>query len=150
MKILLATLLLPVVLCTCGPSQDTTSRTEPEQVQAAEKLFNGAYQQLDAALMERLLTDDFEVVYPDQESRKTKQQWISELSQLRAIFPQLEIIIDSSRLIPYNGNYIVQGTRQFKWNNQGQTGSYSERFSNRWRREDGAWRMYGTRVRTER
>lgn len=146
MRILPQSLLLFVVLFSCGPAQDSSPRTEEERVAEAEALYTGAYENLDAAVMERLLTEDYEVVYTEPDNRKDKRQWIGELGQLRALFPQLTISVDSSRIIPYRDNYMVQGIRTFHWTNDGQDGSYQERFANRWRMDGGNWRLYGTRI----
>lgn len=140
-------LLLAIVLGSCGPAQDT-----PEDGAAAakvvqrEEIFNGAYENLDAAVIERLLAGDFSLSYAGQAAEKDKQQFVGELGQLRLVFPELRITIDSSRVTPYQDLFIVQGIRTFTWRANDKPGTYRERFTNRWRKEGGDWLLFRSKI----
>ncbi|WP_168797442.1 nuclear transport factor 2 family protein [Neolewinella litorea] len=133
--------------CSCGPAQDTTTGKDgADQVARREAIYNGAYQNLDAAVMQRLLSDSYVITYTGQAAGKTKAQFVDELGQLRLVFPELRIIVDSSKVIPYQDLYIVQGIRTFNWRANGEPGTYRERFTNRWSREEGDWVMLATKI----
>ena len=141
------TLLLALLLCTCGPAPDSCTDCTPEEAIAkAEELYHSAYENLDAAVMERLLSVNFVASYPDQEMERDKAAFIDELSQLSIIFPELTIVVDSSGINPYRDNYIVSGNRTYSWQQGAQKGSYRERFVNNWEREPDGWRLIGSKV----
>ncbi len=109
-----------------------------------ERIFNGAYETLDAAVMDRLLDTGYMVSYQGKEPERGREQFIGELGQLRLVFPKLRIAIDSTQIIPYDDLYIVQGIRTFHWETGEGPGTYRERFTNRWRDAGGEWRLFRT------
>ncbi len=147
MKRFIYALLCVSVLFTCGPAEDKQGmESRPAAVLAAERVFNGAYENLDAAVLDRLLADDFRISYGSQDSEKDKDRWLGELGQLRLLFPQLRIHTDSLTITPYAELYIVQGLRTFSWNADGEAGSYQERFTNRWRQAADNWELTTTKL----
>ncbi len=144
MKTILLAALGACLLCTCGPAQDKPgARSERGDVLAAERVFTGAYESLDAAVLERMLTDDFTVTYSGQGTEKTKDQWLNELGQLRAVFPRLQIHSDSIEVSPAAAVTVVRGIRIFSWAADGEQGEYRERFVHRWRDESEGLRLAG-------
>lgn len=136
-----------VFLGTCGTGEDTDPRQDGAgRVAQREAVFNGAYENLDAAVIDRLLSDDFAMVYAGQAAPKDRQRFIDDLGQLRLVFPQLQISIDSSRVVAYQDQFIVQGIRTFRWRANGEPGTYRERFTNRWRRSGGEWVMTKAKI----
>ena len=134
-------------LCTCGLAQDKEGvDSTVAGVRAAERVFNGAYENLDAAVLDRMLADEFTVGYSGQETQKSKENWLGELGQLRVVFPQLRIRTDSLQVTPYGGLFVVQGLRTFTWKSEGEAGSYRERFTNRWRKDADTWQLTATQL----
>ncbi len=134
MKALFLALFGACLLYTCGPAQDKPGdRSERGNVLAVERVLTGAYESLDAAVMERLLTDDFTVTYKGENSEKTREEWLGELGQLRAVFPRLQIRTDSVEISPGASQTFVRGTRIFSWAEGGERGEYRERFLHQWR-----------------
>ncbi len=132
-------------LCTCGTAEDTPPPGDAQdRVSERERIFNGAYENLDAAVLERLLAADYVVDYRGREASRSREQFVGELGQLRLVFPGLHIEIDSSRFTVYREQYIVQGIRTFHWRANDTPGSYRERFTNRWTFRDGQWLLANT------
>ena len=134
-----------IVLCTCGRAQDTPVEGEGEtRVADRERVFNGAYENLDAAVLERLLAPDYTVDYQGTEAARSREQFVDELAQLRLVFPDLHITIDSTTIASEDDGYRVEGLRTFHWRAHDTPGSYRERFTNRWERIDGTWLLAAT------
>ena len=145
MNVLIRGLALFLLLCTCGPAQTETDPTE-RGVRRAEAVFNSAYQELDAAVLDRLLTDDFTLRYTEQEGSLSKEDFLGTLAELRAVFPALEVSADSSNVAVYQEMFIVRGTRTFAWQLDGQAMAHQEEYTNRWRLDDGKWKLWWTEI----
>lgn len=133
--------ILPLVLLSCGPTQDKSGDAERERVADLENLFNQAYQDLDVAIMDRLLSEDFEAVYPTQQGTKDKEQWLGELQGFRAVFPALDVSVDSTEFSTAEQGVSVTAVRKFSWTQDGQSGVHRERYTNRWTKRSGEWRI---------
>ncbi|PPK86354.1 uncharacterized protein DUF4440 [Neolewinella xylanilytica] len=149
MKNWLVTLFCAVWLYTCGPPQDKSAASELDQIEQAETVFTQAYQELDAAVMDRVLADDYTVEYPSEQAGKSRRQWIGELQGLRSVFPALRIEVDSSEITAVEADYTVTAKRTFIWNQEGTEGRYAERYTNYWQRDAGRWRLYRSRIAPE-
>ena len=144
-------ILLPFSLCllSCGPAQDKTPTTDEARVLRAEELFTLAYQELDAAVMGRLLTDDFVAEYGGENASKDRRTWLSEIQSYRAIFPDMVVTVDSLSVVPAAEGYSVAAVRTFSWDGQGQEGSYQERYRHYWRREGQDWKVYRSEIESD-
>ena len=141
MRFTLLASLLVLLLCTCGPAQGS------EQLRKREELFNSAYERLDAAILERLLAEDFTATYARPPVTKDKTRFLGELAELRTIFPNLRLRVDSLEIDPAELG-LTTGLRTFFWTYAGEPGSYRERFRNHWRQVDGEWLLTSSDVRS--
>lgn len=145
MNVVIRALALLLLLCTCGPAQTDTDPTE-RGVRRAEEVFTSAYQELDAAVLDRLLTDDFTLRYTEQEGNLSKEDFIGTLAELRTVFPALKVTVDSSSIAAYQDMYTVRGQRTFDWEMEGQAMGHQEAYTNRWRLDDGTWKLWWTEI----
>ncbi|MBB4078187.1 hypothetical protein GGR28_000788 [Lewinella aquimaris] len=145
MKYILCALLSGIFLSTCGPAQMEDGLPDVEKrILRAEKLFNGAYENLDAAIMERLLTEDFTIGYADAAPSKNREQFVAELGSLRQVFPHLQISIDSTVYTVTEDRVTVVGVRTFTWQQEGVTGEHRESFENVWHLVGNQWKLAAT------
>ena len=144
-------ILLTLTLClfSCGSAQDKTAATEEEGVRRAEALFTLAYQELDAAVMGRLLTEDFVAEYRGENATKDRRTWLSEIQSYRAIFPEMNVTVDSLTVESDAEGFTVAAVRTFSWSGQGQEGSYQERYRNRWRKDGQDWKVYRSEIESD-
>ncbi len=96
--------------------------------------------------MDRLLSDNFEAAYPERATTSNKQQWLTELQGLRTLFPALEISVDSMTVAIDEQRAQVEAVRTFNWMQDGQSGSYRERYTNLWSQESGKWQLHQSTV----
>ena len=146
MNVFAIVLTLALCLFSCGPAQDKTAATEEEGVRQAEKLFALAYQELDAAVMGRLLADDFVAEYAGDNGTKDRRTWLSEIQSYRTIFPDMNVTVDSLQIESEGKDFTVSAVRTFTWDNDGQGGSYREHYRNLWRNQGGHWKMFRTEI----
>ena len=141
-------MLLVLCLCvfSCGPAQDKAADTDEEGVRRAENLFILAYEELDAAIMGRMLAEDFEADYTGDSASKDRRTWLAEIQSYRAVFPDMRVTVDSLDVVHEGTHFRVSGIRTFTWSNDGQGGSYRERYRNFWRRQGGEWKLYRSKI----
>lgn len=143
MSTILRALLFPLLLCTCGPAQNGKEEIPTEEkVLRAEKVFTEAYENLDAAIIERLLTDDFELQYATTAGTRSRTEYVSELAEMRAVFPKLQLTVDTLTVTELDDDYRTTGERTFSWQLPQGQGSHTELFTNYWRPENGQLRLY--------
>jgi hypothetical protein len=149
MSTILRALLFPLLLCTCGPAQDVNAdvRTE-ESILRAEKVFTEAYENLDAAIIERLLTDDFELQYATAAGTRSRAEYVSELAEMRAVFPKLQLTVDTFTVTELEQSYQTSGERTFSWQLPQGRGAHTEQFINYWRPENGELKLYRMEIAT--
>ncbi|CAH1000511.1 hypothetical protein LEM8419_01664 [Neolewinella maritima] len=145
MRVILPVWLLSLLLCTCGPAQGSDDVHDMDAVQRREALFHSAYEQLDAAILERLLTDDFVITYAQPATTKDKERFIGELGELRSVFPNLQLSVDSSSVVA-GTEPEVAGLRTFSWTYAGEPGSYQEQFRHHWQYTEGNWLLHRAEV----
>lgn len=139
--------LFPLLLCTCGPAQDSAGdQGSMEGVRRAEKVFNEAYESLDAAVMERMLSDDFTLRYGGVEGVKTREQFVADVADMRTVLPELTVTTDSLQVSERVDHYEVTSIRSFHWRLRGEPGTYQEHYLNLWRREGSSWKIYRTEI----
>ena len=124
---------LPVILCTCAPAQDKSTPA------AADRLFTEAYGNLDAALLERLLAEDFYLRHPGNPTVIGGPAFLAEVGQMRQLFPDLEVKVDSFSLATGGAGTVSSGIRTFAWSTGKEAGSFSERYANYWSQHDAGW-----------
>ena len=111
-----------------------------------EELFHTAYEQLDAAVLERILTEDFTITYHTPPIAKNKDRFLRELAELRTVFPNLKLRVDSLAIKDEAMAPVTSGLRTFSWTYAGQPGSFQEAFRHHWRWEDGEWMLHAVEV----
>ncbi len=111
-----------------------------------EALFHAAYEQLDAAVLDRILAADFTITYQTPPVTKGKDQFLGELSELRTVFPNLRLHVDSLTLTGDDTSPVGSGLRTFSWTYAGQPGSFQEGYRHHWRWEDGQWMLSAAEV----
>ena len=130
------------LLLTCGPAQGTA-----DGVEGREQLFHTAYEALDAAVLERLLAENFTITYTQPPATKDKVRFLGELAELRTIFPNLRLTVDTSWMTEQGtAEVAIEGLRTFGWEFDGQPGQYTERYVHHWQQQDGAWRLQRAEV----
>lgn len=138
---------LLVTLYSCAPSQDTSPDARESDLRAREEVFQVAYAELDAAILARLLTDDYVIRQLDQATERSKSEWLAELQALRDVFPRMRITVDGSDLTLTENRATVSGQRTFTWSEHTEIGTYREHFQNRWQMQDGVWVLRESEVR---
>lgn len=131
-------LLLALLLGTCGRAPKGDDR---ERLLRQEEIYQTAFENLDGALLERTVTEDYQVSYPEQGGTRDKQRFMDELTSMRAVFPELNLRLDSTRVEADQDGYVVTGTRVFNWQDGQATGEYREHYTNYWIERDGEWRL---------
>ena len=111
-----------------------------------EILFHSAYEQLDAAVLDRILTDDFTIAYERPPITKQKDQFLRDLAELRTVFPNLQLRVDRLEVDEEDGRPITNGLRTFSWTYAGQAGSFQEAYRHQWRWQDEEWKLYSVVV----
>lgn len=143
-------LLLSIIFCTCGRAQDTPPLSDEEViggVKRQEKIFTEAYAHLDAAVLERILSDKFSMRYTAKTTGLSKAQFLAELARMDQMIPDMEIILDSLKVESGGiGKATSRGRRTFAWEIGGSRGGFEENFINTWRREGGAWMLTDTEI----
>jgi hypothetical protein len=142
MKVRAFALIVTLWLCTCVPAPATDSSYEA--FRDREEVLAGAYQTLDAAVMDRMLADDFTVIYAGSGGRKQRAAYLSDLAALRDQFPQLTVELDSLRVSHEDTVVRTTGKRIYGWRMAGTPGQYSERFRNVWEYRGGKWTLAQT------
>ena len=142
----LVAFLLFHLLCTCGPAQGTQGGADLGKVPDREALFHSAYEQLDAAVLDLLLSDDFTITYQRPPITKDKDQFLRELAELRNVFPNLRLRVDSLVIGKDTATLVTTGLRTFSWTYAGQPGSFQEGYRHHWRWEDEQWLLGAAEV----
>lgn len=145
--------LLLLTLLACGPPspQDAAQDTEAGEsnlsaVLRREELFHSAYGALDAAILQRILHDDFVITYTQPPAEKDKARFVHELGELRVVFPDLQLTVDSSSVLRRQEGIQVTGSRTFRWHYAGEAGSYAERFRHFWVAGSGGYQLLRAEV----
>ena len=112
-----------------------------QRVEKREALFHTAYEQLDAAVLDRMLTDDFTIAYRRPPITKQKDQFLGDLAELRTVFPNLRLQVDSLEVEAEGGRPVTNGLRTFSWTYAGQPGSFQEAYRHQWRWQDEEWKL---------
>ncbi|MCP9235413.1 nuclear transport factor 2 family protein [Lewinella sp. JB7] len=150
MRYMLYGLLSGFLLGSCAPAQpESGDVSAKEKILREEKLFHEAYESLDAAVLDRLLTAEYTLSHRGRDGYKTRRQFLDELGQLRTIFPALRITTDSIRYEAVDDGGRTRGLRTFTWRQDGTSGTYRERYTNYWQWDAGRWRLTSTELSTE-
>lgn len=133
------------VALSCAPSQDKASTEEHlAAVRRVDAVYQTAYEQLDAAVLERVLAPDYRLRQPEQGSEKTKDEWIAEVAELKTVFPALQLLVEDVAIEVDNDLATVTGKRSFRWQQGEADGAYGEYFENTWQLRGGEWRLIGS------
>lgn len=141
-RILLIYLLTTSIACTRDRATEDSPAETFASVRQREEVFNAAYEELDGALLARLLHDDYRIDYGGRLPTRDADAFLRDLVDRRGLFPDLDVRIDSSRLERRGDTVVVTGERTFGWMLEGQAGQYRERYVNRWLPQEGQWRLY--------
>ena len=148
---LITLLLLSGLTCGAPSPEDATQDSVVEEstlrrVSQREELFHSAYGALDAAVLERVLHDDFIITYTHPPAEKDKSRFVRELGELRVVFPDLTLTVDASTIVQQDNGALVSGTRTFRWRYDDEVGSYAEGFRHHWISTDGGYQLLRAEV----
>ena len=136
-----------MALYSCAPSQDTSPEVRLAALLERETLLEAAYEDVDAAVLARLLHDDFVLRQLDQDTERSKSEWLAELQSLTDLFPRLDLTVVREETLLADDRATVSGQRTFTWTQGVETGTYPETFTNYWRYDGGEWILYLSEVR---
>jgi hypothetical protein len=137
-------IIFTLFVCTCAPPPATDESTSEKAIRQQEDVVAGAYQSLDAAVLDRLLAPDFELVYPATGNRKDRTAYLSDLAALRQQFPPLTVTLDSLHIEIKDDGAIAEGIRSFSWQTEGTEGQYAEHYRNQWTYQNENWKLTET------
>jgi ketosteroid isomerase-like protein len=132
MKVSPISLIVFLLLCTCDRAPSSRQQPTEEAVAQLEEVLAGAYQTLDAAVIDRLLAPDFVVIYSATGEEKSRRGYLAELATMRQVFPELTVELQDLSLNRTGDTMRAEGTRHYSWRMDGQTGSYREPYRNDW------------------
>ena len=136
-----------VTFYSCAPSQDTSPEARESDLREREALFHAAYAEFDAAVLARLLDEDYVLRQLDQSYERSRTEWLTELQSLQTVFPRLRITVDQIEMVLESKLATVKGQRTFTWTQGTESGSYREDFENHWRYAEGNWTLLASEVR---
>ena len=138
--------LLLAAACGLAPAQQQKLSTAEEEVRRLERQWLDAYEQNDSDAMNRIVSDDFTITFPDG-SMQTKPQIMSMLkSPRRASQPRMRFRTEGVQSRAYGGTVILIGTVVTEYEREGKTASERSRYTDTYVRRGGRWQVVASHL----
>lgn len=141
-------LLLTATLCLAAQSKPP--KDSPEQaVRKLEREWLDAYEQRDAAAMERIVADDFTITFPRGEVQ-TKAQILAALKELKARrvpnAPAPKFYTEDVQARVYGDTVILIGRVITRWQSQGNEMRDQSRYTDTYVKRNGRWQVVASHL----
>jgi ketosteroid isomerase-like protein len=144
-----ALVLLLVAACAAAPAglagQAKLTRAE-EEVRRLEREWLDAYEQHDAAAMERIVADDFTITFPNGATQTKPQLMAMVKTPPRAGQPRMRFYTEGVRSRAYGDTVILTGRVVAEYERGGKTVKEQSRYTDTYVRLNGRWRVVASHL----
>src|SRR5687767_14647290 len=138
--------LLVAAACALAPAQGPKLTKAEEEVRRLERLWLDAYEQNDAAAMDRIVADDFTITFPNG-GMQTKPQIMAMLrSPRRAARPRVRFRTEGVQSRAYGETVILIGKVVSEYERDGKSSVEQSRYTDTYVRRGGRWQVVASHL----
>lgn len=148
-KLIAVAVLVAATVCVIAGQAQTQGGSPEQEVRKLEREWLDAYEQRDAAAMERIVADDFIITFPKGEMQ-TKAQILEALKAVKAqrvpTAPKPKFYTEDVRARVYGDTVILTGRVITHWQSQGNEMRDQSRYTDTYVKRNGRWQVVASHL----